>query len=125
MDWSPDGQHIVYARAKGGYNDLYIYDVKHDEERRISANLRSKDPAFSPDGERVAYVHNEDGTNNLAMVNSDGTGRVYLTNNNDGTQYSRSSVLSGRRVDSIQRFPRRGSGYRRYTRRQSCAPRAV
>ena len=87
MDWSPDGQHIVYARAKGGYNDLYIYDVERDEERRISANLRSKDPAFSPDGERVAYVHNEDGTNNLAMVNSDGTGRVYLTNNNDGTQY--------------------------------------
>ncbi len=86
-DWSPDGKHIVYARAKGGYNDLYIYDLERDEERRISANLRAKDPAFSPDGKRIAYVHNEDGTNNLAIINSDGTGRVYLTNNNDATQY--------------------------------------
>ncbi len=85
--WSPDGKKLVYARAKNGYNDLYIYDVDLDEERRISANLRSKDPAFSPDGKRIAYVHNEDGTNNLAIVNSDGTGRVYLTNNNNATQY--------------------------------------
>jgi WD40 repeat protein len=87
VSWSPDGEKLVYAKAKGGFNDLYIYDVARDEERRISANLRAKDPAFSPDGKRIVYVHNEDGTNNLAMINSDGTGRVYLTNNNDATQY--------------------------------------
>jgi dipeptidyl aminopeptidase/acylaminoacyl peptidase len=87
MSWSADGRELVYAKAKNGFNDLYIYDVENDKERRISANLRSKDPAFSPDGKRIAYVHNEDGTNNLAIVNRDGTGRVYLTNNNDATQY--------------------------------------
>lgn len=87
VSWSPDGEKLVYAKAKGGFNDLYIYDVARDEERRISANLRAKDPAFSPDGKRIVYVHNADGTNNLAMINSDGTGRVYLTNNNDATQY--------------------------------------
>ncbi len=87
ISWSPDGKEIVYAKNKEGFDDLYILNVESKEERRISARLRAKDPSFSPDGARIVYVHNEDGTNNLAIVNRDGTGRVYLTNNNNGTQY--------------------------------------
>ena len=88
MSWSPDGEELVFTRNKGGFDDLYIYNIADDKERRISANLRSKDPSFSPDGERIVFVHNEDGTNNLGLINRDGTDRVYLTNNNDATQYS-------------------------------------
>ena len=87
ISWSPDSREVVYSRAKEGFNDLYILDVDLQEERRISARLRAKDPSFSPDGKHIVYVHNEDGTNNLAIVNRDGTQRIYLTNNNDGTQY--------------------------------------
>lgn len=86
--WSPDGEEIVFTRNKGGFNDLYIYNLAAEEERRISARLRAKDPSFSPDGQRIAFVHNEDGTNNLGLVDRDGTDLVYLTNNNDATQYS-------------------------------------
>ena len=85
--WSPDGEEIVFVRNKGGFNDLYIYNLAEDKERRISANLRAKDPSFSPDGQRIAFVHNEDGTNNLGLIDRDGTDLVYLTNNNDATQY--------------------------------------
>lgn len=88
IGWSPDGKEIVFVRNKGGFNDLYIYDLAEDEERRISARLRAKDPSFSPDGQRIAFVHNEDGTNNLGLIDRDGTDLVYLTNNNDATQYS-------------------------------------
>lgn len=88
IGWSPDGKEIVFVRNKGGFNDLYIYNLAEDEERRISARLRAKDPSFSPDGQRVAFVHNEDGTNNLGLIDRDGTDLVYLTNNNDATQYS-------------------------------------
>ena len=87
ISWSPDGEEIVFVRNKGGFNDLYIYNLAEDKERRISANLRAKDPSFSPDGQRIAFVHNEDGTNNLGLVDRDGTDVVYLTNNNDATQY--------------------------------------
>ena len=87
IGWSPDGEEIVFVRNKGGFNDLYIYNLAADKERRISARLRAKDPSFSPDGQRIAFVHNEDGTNNLGLVNRDGTDLVYLTNNNDATQY--------------------------------------
>ena len=85
--WSPDGEEIVFVRNKGGFNDLYIYNLAADKERRISARLRAKDPSFSPDGQRIAFVHNEDGTNNLGLIDRDGTDLVYLTNNNDATQY--------------------------------------
>ena len=88
IGWSPDGEEIVFVRNKGGFNDLYIYNLAEDEERRISAKLRAKDPSFSPDGQRIAFVHNEDGTNNLGLIDRDGTDLVYLTNNNDATQYS-------------------------------------
>ncbi|MFC1526619.1 hypothetical protein ACFL6X_07415 [Candidatus Latescibacterota bacterium] len=86
VSWSPDGRQLVYLRNKQGYNDLFIYDVEEDEEHRISAQMRARDPHFSPDGERIAFVRNGDGTSNLAIVNADGTGLAYLTNNNDGTQ---------------------------------------
>ncbi len=87
IGWSPDGEEIVFVRNKGGFNDLYIYNLAEDKERRISARLRAKDPSFSPDGQRIAFVHNEDGTNNLGLIDRDGTDLVYLTNNNDATQY--------------------------------------
>ncbi len=87
ISWSPDGEEIVFVRNKGGFNDLYIYNLAEDKERRISARLRAKDPSFSPDGQRIAFVHNEDGTNNLGLIDRDGTDLVYLTNNNDATQY--------------------------------------
>lgn len=88
IGWSPDGKEIVFVRNKGGFNDLYIYNLAEDEEHRISARLRAKDPSFSPDGQRIAFVHNEDGTNNLGLIDRDGTDLVYLTNNNDATQYT-------------------------------------
>ena len=86
VSWSPDGEEIVFLRNKGGFNDLYIYNLPQEKERRISARLRARDPHFSPDGERIALVRNEDGNGNLCLINRDGTGLEYLTNNNDGTQ---------------------------------------
>ncbi len=88
ISWSPDSREILFVRNKGGFNDLYIYNFEEDKEYRISAQLRAKDPAFSPDGEHIVFVRNEDGTNNLGLVNRDGSGLAYLTNHNDGTQYS-------------------------------------
>ena len=99
ISWSPDGEEIVFLRNKNGFNDLYIYHLESEEEHRISANLRARDPSFSPDGERIAFARNEDGTTNLCLINRDGTGLVYLTNNNDGTQiYSPKWSPDGERI---------------------------
>jgi hypothetical protein len=85
--WAPDGESLLFVRNLNGFNDLFVYDLVTDKERRISARLRAKDPSFSPDGTRIVFVHNADGTNNLGLINADGTGKAFLTNNNDMTQY--------------------------------------
>ena len=87
FSWSPDGEKLVYTKLKGGRYDLFTYDLKTKTERRISAGLRAKDPSFSPDGEQIVFVRNRDGTNNLALVNANGSRIRSLTHNNDGTQY--------------------------------------
>lgn len=86
ISWSPSGEEIVYLRNKNGYNDLYLYHLERDEEHRISARMRARDPHFSPDGKRIAFVRNGDGTSNLCIVNRNGTGLIQLTNYSNGTQ---------------------------------------
>lgn len=86
ISWSPDGKELLFLRNKRGFNDMYLYNLADDEERRITARLRARDPSFSPDGDRIVFVRNEDGTSNLCMIDPDGKGLRYLTNNNDGTQ---------------------------------------
>ncbi|MCC7262875.1 MAG: PD40 domain-containing protein, partial [Candidatus Latescibacteria bacterium] len=88
ISWSPDSRQLLYARNKEGFNDLFLYDLAADEETRISARLRAKDPSFSPDGKQIVFVHNEDGTNNIGLLDRQSTRRTFLTNNADGTQYS-------------------------------------
>ncbi|MBN2104734.1 PD40 domain-containing protein [bacterium] len=84
--WTPDQKELVYVRSKENFNDLFIYDIEQDRERRISRNLRAKDPAVSPDGESIVFVRNQDGSTNLGLMNIDGTNIRYLTHYNDGTQ---------------------------------------
>jgi len=87
FSWSPDGKRLYYNRAPRGRFDIYVYDFDTKEERKLTLGLRAKDPAVSPDGKRIAFVRNEDGTNNLGVMNADGTKIRYLTHHNDATQY--------------------------------------
>ncbi|MBN1782141.1 PD40 domain-containing protein [bacterium] len=99
LAWTPDSRKIVYVKRKENYNDLYIYDMDKKKSRRISRNLRARDPAVSPDGNRIVFVRNQDGSTNLGLMNTDGTNIRYLTAYNDGTQvYSPSWSPDGQTV---------------------------
>ena len=86
ISWFPDSDKILFLRNKSGYNDLFVYDLEKDEEHRISAGLRARDPNVSPDGERIAFVRIRDGNHSLCLIDADGTDLVQLTNHNDRTQ---------------------------------------
>ncbi len=86
LSWTPDSQKLVYVRLKDRFNDLFVFDINSNKERRISADLRAKDPAVSPDGKTIAFVRNNDGSTNLALADIDGSGIRYFSNYNDGTQ---------------------------------------
>lgn len=95
FSWSPDGNRLLYSKRKkhNRYGsrlwDLYIYDLRNEKEKQITHGLRAKDPSWSPDGKSIVFVVNKDGTNNLAIANSDGSRVKYLTHNKDFTQYYR------------------------------------
>ena len=86
LSWTPDSKRLVYNRRKGRYNDLFSYDVTSRKEKRLSAELRARHAAVSPDGKKIAFVHNNDGSSNLAMIDVNGTNKRMFTNFNNGSQ---------------------------------------
>lgn len=57
--------------------------------RPIPNTLRGTDPSVSPDGKRIAYFEYTDGTQNLVLINPDGSDKKYLTNYKDGTWFQK------------------------------------
>ncbi len=117
-DWSPDGTKIVtqcmdhevsraahatkfYTYPRGyAWNSLCVSEVTEDEEgeklqmavlHRIPGALRAQDPAWSPDGEWIAYTEFASGNQWLKKIRVDdesenGDTEVTLTPFDDGTQ---------------------------------------
>ncbi len=92
FDWSPDGRYLVYAKksdaSKHGsrYFDLYLYDLTRKKETRLTRDARAHSPAFSPDGQALAFVVNFDGTRNLAMMQLKDRKFIKLTHFRNGEQ---------------------------------------
>jgi TolB protein len=81
-DWSPDRSQIVFASNQDGELDLYIADANGSDQRRITDDPEMNVfPAWSPDGEKIAYAvigsnfQNQD----IFLINLDGSERVQVT----------------------------------------------
>jgi hypothetical protein len=76
-DWTPDGKTLVYSRAViidnvYNFSDLFAQDISQNDEptgdaRRLTHEERAREPAVSPDGERLAYVRNVHGSMELVV----------------------------------------------------------
>ena len=55
--WSPDGRTIALAAQMTGVSDLFLYDLESRQVRRLTADRYADlQPAFSPDGQTIAFV---------------------------------------------------------------------
>jgi tetratricopeptide (TPR) repeat protein len=82
--YSPDGQYRVYV---GPGAQLYVLEPPHPQygqlpARQLTFNTGiSYDPVWAPDGGRIAYVSNENGSDDIWIIYGDGADNRALVNN--------------------------------------------
>ncbi|HET7585215.1 MAG TPA: amidohydrolase family protein [Gemmatimonadaceae bacterium] len=70
LDLSPDGKTIVFELL----GDLYTLPVQGGTATRITSGQEfDSQPRYSPDGKTIVFVSDRSGTDNLWMVNADGS----------------------------------------------------
>ncbi|MCZ6888842.1 MAG: amidohydrolase family protein [Gammaproteobacteria bacterium] len=85
LDLSPDGETLVLEVL----GDLYTLPVAGGHATRITDGMAyDSQPAFSPDGARIAFVSDRDGAEALWMANADGSEPKKLSNNGDHLEFA-------------------------------------
>jgi Tol biopolymer transport system component len=70
--WSPDGATIAFSGLSGGFTDLFLYDLKTDQLKRLTNDqFAEMDPAWSPDGKTLAFSTDRFTTNLQTLVAGD------------------------------------------------------
>ncbi|HEX4568155.1 MAG TPA: hypothetical protein VH138_16080, partial [Vicinamibacterales bacterium] len=70
LDLSPDGKTIVFDLL----GDLYTLPIGGGEATRItSGQAYDMQPAFSPDGRKLVFISDRNGSENVWIANADGT----------------------------------------------------
>ena len=83
--WSPDRQQIVFQRSsnanagknkgKNGKTDIYVMDKGGKSLRQLTDHPSNNyDPAWSPDGQKIAFVSNRGGHKQVAIYVMDASG---------------------------------------------------
>ena len=90
--WSPDGRHIAFTAngrrgdwgARGGDLEIYVMDADGTNQRKFTNNLRQDtDPAWAPDGKRIAYTSTIDRNREIYVIDSAWGVPRRLTNSGD------------------------------------------
>ena len=72
---------VAYVRGAGTTEDIHVSNADGSGDRAVAAHpLRDADPAWSPDGARLAFTTDRDGNSEIYVVDADRTGAVRLTN---------------------------------------------
>jgi WD40 repeat protein len=73
---------LAYVAASGdGIRHIYLINANATGARRISGDASSEeDPAWSPNGSRIAFTTQRDGNREIYVFNADGSNPLRLTN---------------------------------------------
>jgi hypothetical protein len=90
--WSPDGRYLTYASDRPdvledastyvyGEYDIFLYDTDGGwTTRPVDSPYRDQQPVFSPDGNRIAFVSNRNGIDNIYLYEM-GSGEIFPITN--------------------------------------------
>ena len=135
--WSPDGIRLAFVSGRDGNSEIYVMNAD-GTQTRLTYNVapddpdtwwmgRDEDPAWSPDGTKIAFTSLRDGSLEIYVMNADGTGQHNLTKHGgddsqptwslDGARIAFTSNRGGN--DNIHWMNADGTGQVRLTTNQS------
>ena len=96
---SPDGRQIAFQSNRDGNNEIYIIDIESGVQLNLTKNSANDySPTWSPDGKYIAFISDRDAilvdanrdiwTNNIYIIDADGSNVRRLTVDNLANQYS-------------------------------------
>ncbi|MBW7934569.1 MAG: PD40 domain-containing protein, partial [Gemmatimonadaceae bacterium] len=95
LDVSPDGQRIVFDLL----GDIYTMPISGGKATAITHGMAyDAQPRFSPDGQRIVFVSDRSGGENVWLMNADGKDTVALTTGNTNQYVSPIFTPDGRYV---------------------------
>jgi Tol biopolymer transport system component len=79
ISWSPDSEKLAFASwlkdpyQTNNYYEIYVADADGYNKTRLTKNRAVDDasPAWSPDGEKIAFVSNRDGNPEIYVMDAD------------------------------------------------------
>lgn len=106
FSWSPDSRKIIYSKRNyprtilnSTVFDIYEFDTKTKKEKKLTSKLRAISPSYSPEGDKICFVINGDGTLNLQIANANGKGYKPLTFFKNGEQiYNPKFTRDGKKI---------------------------
>ena len=80
--WAPDGNRLAFTiRIPGVLNDIYVVDINGKNLQQLTDHPRQDlYPAWSPDGQWIAFWSNRDGGNAIYLMEADGANPKRLAN---------------------------------------------
>jgi len=76
---------IVFASDRDGNSQIFVINADGSNQTRLTTNPASDtEPAFSPDGTRIAFTSNRDGNSEIYVMNADGGNQTRLRLINTG-----------------------------------------
>ena len=80
--WSPDGKRLAFTiRIPGVLNDIYVIDITGDNFRRLTDHpWQDLYPAWSPDGQWIAFWSNRDRDIAVYLMEANGANPKRLAN---------------------------------------------